>query len=193
MIPLLHWALFISLVELQNLSLMMCCHISFNYGFRRFKKGYIVLMAYGLWWLKAVFSVLTVQVCDVSGASILHSLVRGSRVQVLERCGHAISLERPRKCARLLTDFISHTAAATIRPTAPLHTPPHFAPIAPPVMCWKWRLRRIFKLNKKFWSCHKDKSRTCNDSNSRPWFFSENCDSGSDESLWFMGVKGCLQ
>ncbi|CAI8005048.1 Monoacylglycerol lipase abhd6-A [Geodia barretti] len=75
------------------------------------------------------------RVCDVSGASILHSLVRGSRVQVLERCGHAISLERPRKCAQLLTDFISHTAAATIRPTAPLHTPPHFAPIAPPVMC----------------------------------------------------------
>ena len=48
------------------------------------------------------------QICDVSGASILHSLVPKSEVAVLEKCGHAISLERPRKCSSLLTHFISH-------------------------------------------------------------------------------------
>ena len=51
---------------------------------------------------------LLLQICDVSGASILHSLVPKSEVAVLEKCGHAISLERPRKCSSLLTHFISH-------------------------------------------------------------------------------------
>ena len=50
---------------------------------------------------------LLLQICDVSGASILHSLVPKSEVAVLEKCGHAISLERPRKCSSL-THFISH-------------------------------------------------------------------------------------
>jgi abhydrolase domain-containing protein 6 len=48
------------------------------------------------------------RICDPSGASILHSLVPTSQLQVLERCGHAITLERPRKCAQLLTSFISN-------------------------------------------------------------------------------------
>ena len=51
---------------------------------------------------------LSPQICDPSGATILHSLVPTSQVHILERCGHAISLERPRKCARLLAGFISH-------------------------------------------------------------------------------------
>ena len=54
---------------------------------------------------------LLLQICDVSGASILHSLVPKSEVAVLEKCGHAISLERPRKCSSLLTHFISHITA----------------------------------------------------------------------------------
>ena len=53
---------------------------------------------------------LLLQICDVSGASILHFLVPKSEVAVLEKCGHAISLERPRKCSSLLTHFISHIA-----------------------------------------------------------------------------------
>ena len=48
------------------------------------------------------------QICDPSGAAILHSLVPTSDLRVLERCGHVITLERPRKTVQILTDFISH-------------------------------------------------------------------------------------
>ena len=47
------------------------------------------------------------QICNPLGAGILHSLVKSSELQILERCGHALTLERPRKCASLLSDFIS--------------------------------------------------------------------------------------
>ena len=47
------------------------------------------------------------QICNPLRAGILHSLVKSSELQILERCGHAITQERSRKCASLLSDFIS--------------------------------------------------------------------------------------
>lgn len=47
------------------------------------------------------------RICDPSGATVLHSLVKTSELQIVERCGHAITLERPRKCAKILSNFIN--------------------------------------------------------------------------------------
>ncbi|CAL8382742.1 unnamed protein product [Boreogadus saida] len=47
------------------------------------------------------------QVIDVSGAGVLQEAHPGCQVELLERCGHAVMLDRPRKAAQLLTDFLS--------------------------------------------------------------------------------------
>ncbi|XP_060127259.1 monoacylglycerol lipase ABHD6 [Zootoca vivipara] len=45
------------------------------------------------------------QVADSSGAEILAHAIPNSQVHMLERCGHIISFERPRKSAKLLLEF----------------------------------------------------------------------------------------
>ncbi|CAL8336033.1 unnamed protein product [Lota lota] len=47
------------------------------------------------------------QVIDMSGASVLQEAHPACQVALLERCGHAVMLDRPRKAAQLLTDFLS--------------------------------------------------------------------------------------
>lgn len=47
------------------------------------------------------------QVLDVSGAGVLSSAIPGSQVEILENCGHSVVMERPRKTAKLIMDFIS--------------------------------------------------------------------------------------
>ncbi|XP_029007376.1 monoacylglycerol lipase abhd6-A-like [Betta splendens] len=47
------------------------------------------------------------RVLDVSGAAVLQAAVPGSRLELLEHCGHSVSLERPRKAANLIMDFIA--------------------------------------------------------------------------------------
>ncbi|KAJ3603390.1 hypothetical protein NHX12_031132 [Muraenolepis orangiensis] len=47
------------------------------------------------------------QVIDVSGAGVLQEAHPTCQVALLERCGHAVMLDRPRKAAKLLTDFLS--------------------------------------------------------------------------------------
>lgn len=47
------------------------------------------------------------QVLDVSGASVLAEAVPGCQVDLLDNCGHSVVLERPRKAARLIMDFIT--------------------------------------------------------------------------------------
>ncbi|XP_036390173.1 monoacylglycerol lipase ABHD6b [Megalops cyprinoides] len=46
------------------------------------------------------------QVVDVSGASVLAEALPGCQVEVLENCGHSVVMERPRKTAKLIMDFI---------------------------------------------------------------------------------------
>lgn len=52
------------------------------------------------------------QVVDVSGASVLQGALPHCRVDVLENCGHSVALERPRKAATLIMDFLSGQDAA---------------------------------------------------------------------------------
>ncbi|XP_034020953.1 monoacylglycerol lipase abhd6-B-like [Thalassophryne amazonica] len=47
------------------------------------------------------------QVLDVSGATVLQKAVPGCQVVLLDHCGHSVALERPRKTAKLITDFLS--------------------------------------------------------------------------------------
>ncbi|XP_053552735.1 monoacylglycerol lipase abhd6-B [Bombina bombina] len=48
------------------------------------------------------------QVLDVSGADVLADSIPGSQVEILENCGHSVVMERPRKTAKLIVDFISN-------------------------------------------------------------------------------------
>ncbi|XP_073324143.1 monoacylglycerol lipase abhd6-A-like [Pagrus major] len=47
------------------------------------------------------------QVVDVSGATVLKSTLPNCQVELLESCGHSVALERPRKAAKLIMDFLS--------------------------------------------------------------------------------------
>ncbi|GAB1298617.1 Monoacylglycerol lipase ABHD6 [Apodemus speciosus] len=47
------------------------------------------------------------QVLDVSGADILAKSITNSQVEVLENCGHSVVMERPRKTAKLIVDFLA--------------------------------------------------------------------------------------
>ncbi|XP_044158085.1 monoacylglycerol lipase abhd6-A-like [Bufo gargarizans] len=47
------------------------------------------------------------QVLDVSGAEVLANAIPGSQVEILENCGHSVVMERPRKSAKLMADFLS--------------------------------------------------------------------------------------
>lgn len=47
------------------------------------------------------------QVLDVSGASVLADTLPGSQVDLLDNCGHTVVMERPRKAAHLIVDFIT--------------------------------------------------------------------------------------
>ncbi|CAB1422066.1 unnamed protein product [Pleuronectes platessa] len=43
---------------------------------------------------------------DVSGAGVLQAAQPGCRVELLDDCGHTLMLERPRKSAKLVMDFL---------------------------------------------------------------------------------------
>ncbi|XP_023279936.1 monoacylglycerol lipase ABHD6 [Seriola lalandi dorsalis] len=47
------------------------------------------------------------QVLDVSGAAVLQAALPGCQVELLDNCGHSVALERPRKVANLIMDFLS--------------------------------------------------------------------------------------
>lgn len=47
-----------------------------------------------------------VQVVDVSGAAVIAEVLPGSRVDLLEKCGHSVVMERPCRTARLILEFI---------------------------------------------------------------------------------------
>ncbi|XP_059184385.1 monoacylglycerol lipase abhd6-A-like [Centropristis striata] len=53
------------------------------------------------------------QVVDVSGASVLQAELTNCQVTVLEDCGHSVALERPRKAATLIMDFLSRQEVNT--------------------------------------------------------------------------------
>nr|KAF6310003.1 abhydrolase domain containing 6, acylglycerol lipase [Myotis myotis] len=47
------------------------------------------------------------QVIDVSGADMLAKSIPSCQVELLENCGHSVVMERPRKTAKLLVDFLA--------------------------------------------------------------------------------------
>ncbi|XP_041837125.1 monoacylglycerol lipase abhd6-A-like [Melanotaenia boesemani] len=47
------------------------------------------------------------QVLDVSGAAVIQGVLPHCQVDLLESCGHSVALERPRKIAKLMVDFLS--------------------------------------------------------------------------------------
>ncbi|XP_045434960.1 monoacylglycerol lipase ABHD6 isoform X2 [Pipistrellus kuhlii] len=47
------------------------------------------------------------QVIDVSGADMLAKAIPNCQVDLLENCGHSVVMERPRKTAKLITDFLA--------------------------------------------------------------------------------------
>ncbi|XP_034388990.1 monoacylglycerol lipase abhd6-A-like [Cyclopterus lumpus] len=47
------------------------------------------------------------QVVDISGAAVLEAALPNCQVALLDNCGHSVVLERPRKAANLLMDFLS--------------------------------------------------------------------------------------
>lgn len=48
-----------------------------------------------------------IQVLDVSGASVLASAIPDCHVYILENCGHSVVVERPRKTANLILEFLA--------------------------------------------------------------------------------------
>uniref|UniRef100_A0A3Q0RPM2 Abhydrolase domain containing 6, acylglycerol lipase n=1 Tax=Amphilophus citrinellus TaxID=61819 RepID=A0A3Q0RPM2_AMPCI len=50
------------------------------------------------------------QVLDVSGAAVLQAALPRCRVSVLDSCGHSVALERPRKAAKLIVDYLHEQA-----------------------------------------------------------------------------------
>lgn len=53
-------------------------------------------------WLCLVF----VQVVDVSGAMVIKEVLPKCKVDLLENCGHSVVMERPRRTAKLMLEFI---------------------------------------------------------------------------------------
>lgn len=47
------------------------------------------------------------QVLDVSGASVLAGAIPDCHVYILENCGHSVVVERPRKTANLILEFLA--------------------------------------------------------------------------------------
>lgn len=43
----------------------------------------------------------------VSGAEVLQAGLSNCRVELLDNCGHSLSLEWPRKTAKIIMDFLS--------------------------------------------------------------------------------------
>ncbi|KAK2861683.1 hypothetical protein Q5P01_001216 [Channa striata] len=50
------------------------------------------------------------RVLDVSGADVLRGAVPGCKLELLDSCGHSVAMERPRKTAILIMDFLSAQA-----------------------------------------------------------------------------------
>lgn len=46
------------------------------------------------------------QILDVSAADIIGEKVKDCQIQILDRCGHAITLERPWKSGKMILRFI---------------------------------------------------------------------------------------
>lgn len=54
-----------------------------------------------------LISSLVLQVLDVSGADMLAKAIANCQVELLENCGHSVVMERPRKTAKLIVDFLA--------------------------------------------------------------------------------------
>lgn len=47
------------------------------------------------------------QLLDVSGTTVVQAALPCSQVELLDNCGHNVPMERPRKSAKLIMDFMT--------------------------------------------------------------------------------------
>ena len=66
-----------------------------------------VIAIYSLFVTVYDLSTLSVQICHPSGAAITGKMIKNSEVVMVEKCGHAMTMDRPRKCANLINQFIN--------------------------------------------------------------------------------------
>ena len=57
--------------------------------------------------------VIVFQVLDVSGSDVIKERVKNVEVHTLERCGHLILLDRPRKLVKIITQFLEKVESST--------------------------------------------------------------------------------
>lgn len=62
----------------------------------------------------------TKKVCDVSGARVFKAVKKDAKVFVISNCGHALSVDQPIKCTRLIVSFVSQ-----FHPSQSIHTLSH--------------------------------------------------------------------
>lgn len=53
------------------------------------------------------------QICDVAGAKLIKRLAPHSKVVVINNCGHCMSVERPKKCAQFIEQFINQQSLSS--------------------------------------------------------------------------------
>jgi hypothetical protein len=46
------------------------------------------------------------QILHVSGSIVIKQRVKNAEIHVLDRCGHAVTLDRPRKLVKIITQFL---------------------------------------------------------------------------------------
>lgn len=57
--------------------------------------------------VRCSFRRLHSQVLHVTGAAVLQAALPKCQVDLVDNCGHSVSLERPRKTAKLIMDFLT--------------------------------------------------------------------------------------
>lgn len=53
------------------------------------------------------------QVLHMTGAAVLQAALPNCQVDLVDNCGHSVSLERPRKTAKLIMDFLTAQGGGT--------------------------------------------------------------------------------
>lgn len=53
--------------------------------------------------------VIVFKALDVSATEVIKKILPNGRIEILDDCGHSISLERPRKLANIITSFLNES------------------------------------------------------------------------------------
>jgi hypothetical protein len=55
-------------------------------------------------------AIYLLQILHVSGSDVIKQRVKNAKVHILDRCGHAVVLDRPRKLIKTITQFLENVA-----------------------------------------------------------------------------------